>query len=108
MVIVTHGLTLRLFLMRWFQLTVEEFEAMDNPSNADFVVMERIQNDDGTQHYELSAETREAQPKLIFQRGIQRRSPSWRIPGVWPGKFEPCSMSQALNLKEPISKYACV
>jgi broad specificity phosphatase PhoE len=32
-VLVTHGMTLRLFLMRWFQWTVEEFETLRNPKN---------------------------------------------------------------------------
>lgn len=39
--IVTHGLTLRLFLMRWFQFSVEEFESSSNPDNGDIVVMTR-------------------------------------------------------------------
>lgn len=39
-VIVTHGMTLRLFLMRWFHWTVEEFETLRNPKNAEIVVME--------------------------------------------------------------------
>lgn len=38
--IVTHGLTMRLLLMRWFQWSVETFERSRNPSNAEFVVME--------------------------------------------------------------------
>ena len=33
-VLVTHGLTLRVFLMRWFHWTVEEFLQIYNPSNA--------------------------------------------------------------------------
>lgn len=33
-IIVTHGLTLRLFLMRWFHWTVETFEATQNPGTA--------------------------------------------------------------------------
>lgn len=37
--IVTHGLTLRLFLMRWFHWTVEEFEALRNPENCQVVIM---------------------------------------------------------------------
>ena len=41
--IVTHGLTLRLLLMRYFQLSVEEFEHSFNPQNAKIVVMERIE-----------------------------------------------------------------
>ena len=39
--IVTHGLTLRLFLMRWFQYSVHEFERSYNPKNAAVVVLER-------------------------------------------------------------------
>jgi len=33
--IVTHGLTMRLFCMRWFHWTVEEFETLSNPSNGE-------------------------------------------------------------------------
>jgi len=39
--IVTHGLTLRLFLMRWFHWTVEEFENLRNPRNCQVVVMQK-------------------------------------------------------------------
>jgi broad specificity phosphatase PhoE len=39
--IVTHGLTLRLFLMRWFHWTVEEFERLRNPKNCQIVVLEK-------------------------------------------------------------------
>jgi len=39
-VIVTHGLTLRVFLMRWYKWTVEMFERVYNPSNAGLVIME--------------------------------------------------------------------
>lgn len=48
-VIVTHGLTLRLFLMRYFQLSVEEFEESHNAQNAKLVVLDRI---DPTHHEE--------------------------------------------------------
>ena len=34
LLIVTHGLTLRLMLMRWLQISVEDFEQMYNPDNA--------------------------------------------------------------------------
>lgn len=40
--IVTHGLTLRLLLMRYFQLSVDEFEQSWNSQNAKLVVMDRI------------------------------------------------------------------
>src|SRR5215204_3031123 len=39
--IVTHGLTLRLFLMRWYHWTVEEFENLRNPQNCQIVVMQK-------------------------------------------------------------------
>lgn len=35
-IIVTHGMTMRLFLMRWFHWTVEEFEKLANPKNCGF------------------------------------------------------------------------
>jgi broad specificity phosphatase PhoE len=40
-VIVTHGLTMRLFCMRWFHWSVEYFESLENPGNAETVVLER-------------------------------------------------------------------
>jgi len=50
--IITHGLTLRLFLMRWLHWTVEEFEILRNPRNCQVVVMQ--QNAKG--RYELISE----------------------------------------------------
>ena len=49
--IITHGLTLRLFLMRWFHWTVEEFENLSNPYNCQVVVMKKKEND----RYELTS-----------------------------------------------------
>lgn len=40
-VIVTHGMTMRLFLMRWFHSPVEEFESWGNPLNGSFYLLER-------------------------------------------------------------------
>ena len=40
-IIVTHGLTLRTFLMRWYKWTVNMFERLHNPGNAELMVMER-------------------------------------------------------------------
>lgn len=39
--IVTHGVTLLIFLMRWFHWTVQEFETYRNPKNCQIVVIER-------------------------------------------------------------------
>lgn len=33
--LVTHGLTMRLFCMRWFHWSVAEFESLSNPGNAE-------------------------------------------------------------------------
>lgn len=48
--IVCHGLTLRLLLMRYFMLTVEEFENSYNSQNAKLVVMDRFVYDDDDAH----------------------------------------------------------
>eukprot|EP00957_Ditylum_brightwellii_P026054 1969707-Ditylum_brightwellii.AAC.1 len=54
-VVVTHGLTLRLFLMRWLQISVDEFEEMYNPDNGFLAVMERQTSKCGSkQWYKLT------------------------------------------------------
>ncbi|CAE8717876.1 unnamed protein product [Polarella glacialis] len=40
-VIVTHGVTMRVFLMRWLKQSVDDFNNSENPDNCDFVVLER-------------------------------------------------------------------
>ncbi|KAL0442296.1 UNVERIFIED_CONTAM: Phosphoglycerate mutase-like protein AT74 [Sesamum latifolium] len=40
LVIVSHGLAIRIFLMRWFRWTVEQFEVLKNPKNCEFRVMQ--------------------------------------------------------------------
>lgn len=37
---VTHGMTIRIFLMRWFHYTVEHFEQLGNPANCAIVSLE--------------------------------------------------------------------
>lgn len=44
LVIVTHGLTMRLFCMRWFHWSVAYFEALENPQNGGYVVLTRQPN----------------------------------------------------------------
>lgn len=41
LVIVSHGLTLRVFLMRWYKWTVKQFEGLHNFGNAKMIVLER-------------------------------------------------------------------
>jgi broad specificity phosphatase PhoE len=50
--IVSHGLTMRLFLMRWFHWSVEEFESLHNPKNCQIIIMEKQADD----HYKLTSE----------------------------------------------------
>ncbi len=38
-VIVTHGLTIRCFVMRFLHLSVEQFESLDNPDNCDIITL---------------------------------------------------------------------
>ncbi|XP_054775777.1 phosphoglycerate mutase-like protein AT74H [Prosopis cineraria] len=41
LVIVSHGLTLRVFLMRWYKWTVQQFEGLNNMGNGHMLVMEK-------------------------------------------------------------------
>ena len=42
-VIIAHGLTMRLFKMRYFHLSVEEFENSRNPRNCEMWVLDKIE-----------------------------------------------------------------
>ena len=42
MIVVSHGLTIRLFLMRWFHWTVEQFEKLRNPHNCQHYVLDKL------------------------------------------------------------------
>jgi len=53
--IITHGLTLRLFLMRWYRFSVSQFENSVNPKNGAVVVMTRCPRDE---HHEASLSER--------------------------------------------------
>ena len=65
-VLVTHSLTIRLFLMRYYHLTVEEFEQMLSPANCELVVM--TLQEDG--HYKLEYEIRKSDVPLCYSRPI--------------------------------------
>ena len=43
-VVVSHGLFIRLFLMKFFKLTVEEFEKLENPKNGSLIILEKSEN----------------------------------------------------------------
>ena len=45
-VLITHSLAIRLFVMRWFHLTVEEFEEMRSPANCALTILELDETSD--------------------------------------------------------------
>lgn len=49
-ILITHSLAIRLFIMRWFHLTVEEFEQMSSLKNGSMVILEKNKH---TEKYEL-------------------------------------------------------
>lgn len=62
-VIITHGMTLRLFLMRWYHWSVERFESYGNPDNCQIVMM--LRNESGK--YDLNGELRHHLVKHKYQ-----------------------------------------
>lgn len=66
-ILVTHGMTIRLFLMRWFQWSVEDFEALSNPPNCATVIMS-LQNDG---RYALSTELKRHTVRHQYQRKLK-------------------------------------
>jgi broad specificity phosphatase PhoE len=59
--IVTHGMTLRLFLMRWLHWRVEEFENVRNPKNCQIVILEKEENG----KYKLITKLRMRDPQIL-------------------------------------------
>jgi hypothetical protein len=96
-IIVTHGLTLRLFLMRWYLFTVEDFERSSNPSNCQLIVMNRIVsraeekfeyfkcNEDDMKSLGLDKTTeRRGDDMKLFLRNINSQD----VLGAFDGKFD--------------------
>ncbi|KAK4489677.1 hypothetical protein RD792_005490 [Penstemon davidsonii] len=40
LIVVSHGLTILLFLMKWFNWTVQQFEGLTNPTNCEYRVLQ--------------------------------------------------------------------
>lgn len=67
-VLITHSLAIRLFIMRWFHLTVEEFEEMASPRNGELVILEY---DDTTHKYKLATPLRKNAGATVRRRPIR-------------------------------------
>lgn len=66
-ILVTHGMTIRLFLMRWFQWTVEEFETLANPPNCSIVILTLEENG----KYKLETEMKKHTVLHKYQRELK-------------------------------------
>jgi broad specificity phosphatase PhoE len=81
--VITHGLTLRLILMRYFQLTVEEFEESHNAENAKLYIMNRAKSDgddfaSGREFLRLEDASRDA---LNFKGDLSNEKPVFEREG---------------------------
>lgn len=66
-VLITHGMTIRLFLMRWFHWTVEQFEEIANPHNCAIVTL--TLQDSGK--YKLETDLKKHTTFHKYQRAIR-------------------------------------
>jgi hypothetical protein len=71
LVLVTHGLMTRIFLMKWYHYSVEYFEDLRNVNHCEFVVMQR--NDYGK--YDLKTELRTWSGYAREQEEVRYRCP---------------------------------
>ena len=63
-VVVSHGMTIRLFLMRWFHYSSEKFEEIANPKNCEHFVLKLNHY---TNKYELQTPLRKHEVKHKYQ-----------------------------------------
>ena len=87
--LVTHGLTARLFLMRWYRWSVDTFEATENPGNAAILVMER----DALGRYALT-------PDSLAVVGVGRKPALTRVRSTSDGLNDPEEEEEALSSPE--------
>lgn len=66
-VLITHSLAIRLFIMRWFHLAVEEFEEMCSPGNGELVILEY---DDTSSKYKLATPLKKNANAVVRRRPI--------------------------------------
>lgn len=72
-IIVTHGMTMRLFLMRWFHCSVEEFESWGNPKNCEYLLLERSEGE----KYKLQTPLRTHEIRHNWQFPFAKYDPSF-------------------------------
>ncbi|WP_026553974.1 histidine phosphatase family protein [Arthrobacter sp. 35W] len=70
--LVTHGLTMRLFCMRWFHWSVEYFESLNNPGNAEVRTLLRA-----GRRYELDAPFDQWSPTPLGQTVLDAPHRDW-------------------------------
>ena len=67
LVIVTHGMAIRLFLMRWYHWTIEEFDSYANLHNGECIIMEKRAD----AKYHLVTPLRKRPPQHPYHRPIR-------------------------------------
>ncbi|KAK9762828.1 hypothetical protein K7432_011053, partial [Basidiobolus ranarum] len=83
LVLVTHGLLARLFVMRWFRHSVEEFESQDNLRHCEFIVMQKTDQE----KYELTKTLRKwKEPDVYEELLVQSENHHHEIESL-PTKF---------------------
>jgi len=93
--IVSHGLTVRLFLMRWLHWTIETFQSTKNPANGQELVLE-LQKPDatGADWYRLNQDACRA---LGLDKGRSAAVDGTGDDGATPALEEPDSPSGRWN-----------
>jgi len=66
-VVITHGMTIRMFLMKWLKWTVEDFETYANPKNCQIVILQPNEYE----KYELISKLIQRPAKHEHQRPIK-------------------------------------
>ncbi|XP_010550016.1 PREDICTED: phosphoglycerate mutase-like protein AT74H [Tarenaya hassleriana] len=82
LVIVTHGLTSRVFMMKWFKWTVQQFEHLNNFGNCEFRVLELGSGGE----YSLAIHHSEEEMSEWGMSEDMIRDQKWRVDGS-RGKF---------------------
>eukprot|EP00639_Heterosigma_akashiwo_P029355 CAMPEP_0194687256 /NCGR_PEP_ID=MMETSP0295-20121207/16097_1 /TAXON_ID=39354 /ORGANISM="Heterosigma akashiwo, Strain CCMP2393" /LENGTH=334 /DNA_ID=CAMNT_0039575451 /DNA_START=195 /DNA_END=1199 /DNA_ORIENTATION=- len=118
-IIISHGLFMRLFLMRFLYWTVKEFESVWNPQNCDIWVLSRQEDGEFKLETELgrsgAATDDGTVPKEVVQGDLRRKAsfrPSYKgSPHLAPRFPDPDVLDNGGEMKDltaaPHSSYSC-
>eukprot|EP00928_Gymnodinium_smaydae_P091551 TRINITY_DN7526_c0_g1_i2.p1 TRINITY_DN7526_c0_g1~~TRINITY_DN7526_c0_g1_i2.p1 ORF type:complete len:298 (+),score=24.43 TRINITY_DN7526_c0_g1_i2:89-982(+) len=87
-VLVVHGLTINVFLMRYFKYSVDEFNQYENFDNCEFLVMERDDVDGNLRIKKVVQGSQDGKTCQVHNSQRKKPEKEWVTRDIWDGKSQ--------------------